>query len=425
MGLLVDFARSIIDNHLWLYLNFSFFFFILQFLIVKKHLYSIFDPLVMFVFFNGFSWSTVLMVSYVNDNYFYLFDISVINLCFLIPALFFKKIDLHQLHSTILMRTKSFDFQVFYVFFFVLAFSTISLWLIRGVPLFSENPDRAKSVLYEEGFGIVRYIHFVIPLFCVFFSLFCITYLKNSIVRKIILVTILFFSILIMLSMGSKSSLLAVVLVCGLVGVTDFNNLNARFIRKVSYLIMILAIFFVFLVLFFVSGDNSILALLNLLMIRMIAFGDSFFFWYQYDLVKEMESINLIFYLLSPLLGMFRFIEQEFPLGSQLVSAVTGEDLVSFGPNGQLPIVISLVSSYFKYFLSVMFGFLFFFIRNNLYYLIQKLRVFGLVLFVGVFFDLTYIYTDILLLMSKIYSSVITFIIIYLLMLFLRACSKK
>ncbi|MGL6408935.1 hypothetical protein ACSZMR_01895 [Aeromonas veronii] len=175
-----------------------------------------------------------------------------------------------------------------------------------------------------------------------------------------------------MISVGSKASLLPVVFVFALVGNFDINNQNAKRILKLSRVIMICACLFVGVVLFIVSNQAGLDQLLKLLMIRMIAFGDAFFFWYQYNLQEKIEPINLLIYLLSPLLSMFRIIEQEYPLGSQLVSSVTGEDLVSFGPNGQLPIVLSLVSPYVKYALSLMFGFIFFYIRNNSHILIKS-----------------------------------------------------
>ncbi|WP_339009880.1 O-antigen polymerase [Aeromonas popoffii] len=424
MGLLVEFALLIIENHISFYLFFAFLFFLVQFILVKKHIYSIFDPLLLFIFFNGFSWATVLMVSKINNNYSYFIDLTVFNLCFLLPALFFNKFNSRKLHNVILKNTMRFDFQVFYTIFIILFLSTLILWLTRGIPILSENPDRAKSEYYEGGFGVVRYIHFVTPLFCIFFSVYCLTYLKNNVFRKLTLVIITCFSIIVMLSVGSKASLLPVVFVFALVGNLDINNRNAKRIRLLSRIIMVGAFLFVGVVLFIVSNQAGLDQILKLLMIRMIAFGDAFFFWYQYDLERKIESINLLIYLLSPLLAMFRIIEQEYPLGSQLVSAVTGEDLVSFGPNGQLPIVLSLVSPYVKYVLALIFGVIFFYIRNNIYILIKIFGLFGVLIFIGIFLNITYIYTDILLLLSMAYSSIIIFVFIYLAMVFLKFSSS-
>lgn len=424
MGLLVEFALSIIEKHMLLYLFFAILFFFVQLFLVKKHIYSVFDPLLFFIFFNGFSWATALMVSEINSNYSYFIDLSLFNICFLLPALFFNKFNPHKLHDAILNNTSKFDFQVLYTIFAILFISTLILWWARGAPILSDNPDRAKSDFYKGGFGVIRYIHFVTPLFCIFFSTYCLTYFKNNTLRKLFLVIIICFSIMVMMSIGSKSSLLPVVFAFTLVGNFDINNLNAKRIRKLSNIVMTFACLFIGVVLYIVSNQTGLDQILQLLMIRMIAFGDAFFFWYQYGLEEKIEPINLLFYLLSPLLAMFRIIEQEYPLGSRLVSAVTGEDLVSFGPNGQLPIVLSLVSPYFKYVLSLMFGFIFFYIRNNTYILIKLLGLFGVLIFTAVFFNLTYIYTDVLLLLSKVYSSFIIFVFIYLSMLFLKFSSS-
>ncbi|WP_158656067.1 O-antigen polymerase [Aeromonas sp. ASNIH2] len=420
MGLLVEFALLIIEKQMLLYLFFAFVFFLVQLFFVKKHIYSIFDPLLIFIFFNGFSWATVLMVSEINSRYSYFIDLSIFNVCFFLPSFFFKKMNVRKIHDAMLENTRKFDFQVFYTISIILFFSTLALWLIKGIPILSENPDRAKSEYYEGGFGFVRYIHFVTPLFCIFFSVYCLVYLKNNFFRKIILITVTCFSILVTLSTGAKSALLPVVFVFALIGSFDINNRNAKRIRKLSYIFMVGACLFVGVVFSIVSNQGGIDQILKLLMIRMIAFGDTFFFWYEYDLEKKIESINLFAYLLSPLLSMLKIIEQQYPLGSQLVSAVTGENLVSFGPNGQLPVVLSLVSLHIKYALSLMFGFIFFYIRNNAYILIKTSGLFGSLIFIGVFINITYVYTDVLLLLSIVYSSIITFVFIYLAMLLLR-----
>jgi len=228
----------------------------------------------------------------------------------------------------------------------------------------------------------------------------------------------------VMLSVGSKSSLLPVVFVFALVGNMDLKCRNAKLIIKLSRITMVCACFFVGVVLSIVSNHAGLDQIFKLFMIRMIAFGDAFYFWYQYDLDNKLESINLLSYLLSPLLSMFKIIDQEYPLGSQLVSAVTGEDLVSFGPNGQLPIVLSLVSPYTKYVISLMFGFIFFYIRNNIFIFIKKFGLFGMLVFISVFLNLTNIYTDVLALFSMFYSSIIIFSPIYLVMAFLKFCSR-
>ena len=181
------FAQEIIDNYIAIYFALVFILFLAQYISVKKHIYSLLDPLFVFIFFNSFAWASVFVFSYSNHDFQPFYDITAMNICFVLPAFFVKPLSISKLNRVLNLRTRRFDFQVFYVFAFILFISTLVLWVMRGIPLFSGNPDRAKIMLYAGGFGLVRYIHFVTPLFCIFFSLFCLIYRKYGALKNLVL----------------------------------------------------------------------------------------------------------------------------------------------------------------------------------------------------------------------------------------------
>jgi hypothetical protein len=410
MGYLVEFARLIISEQLYYYLALTLLFFITQFIIIRKHLYSIFDPLSFFIVFNSFAWATAILAS---SDYIDMMDITIMNLAFFIPSVFIKPINLSVCQAALQLKTRRIDFQIFYIFFLIFILSTLLLWMVKGIPLFSGNPDRAKILIYQGGFGVVRYIHFVMPLFCILFSLYCLVYRNNDFFTKLTLWFIALFSIMVLLFSGSKSSLLPIVFVLGFLGVLDKKNPKAKKLNRLSYFVFFLAVVMMLVVFSIVSNSLNLELIFELFLIRMIAFGDTFYFWYQFEIKDKIGDVNLIYYLLSPLLEMLKITEHTHPLGAQLVTASTGEKLVTFGPNGQLPVLLSLASNYFKYPLSFMFGCIFFLLRKNMIVIVTKLGIMGVLLFSTVFFSLTYIYTDILLLLSKFYSAIVVFLIFY------------
>ncbi|MBD1577791.1 hypothetical protein HC723_15435 [Vibrio sp. S11_S32] len=420
MSYLVKFAIGIVEHNFLYYSLLCFILFLIQFFLVKKHIYSIFDPLFFFIGFNSFAWSTAFFSS--EWNVFPILDISVMNLAFLLPALFIKPISMNSYHQALLLRLRAIDFQIFYTITIIMVLATLILWLFRGIPVLSDNPDQSKIMLYSGGFGIVRFIHMTTPVFCCLFSLLSLILNDNSTVKKMFLWFIIIISSFILVSTGSKSSILPLVFIFGFVSCLAPYNKKAKRMKTATYWLLLFTIIVVFIVFSLISKSTSFNVIFELFLIRMIAFGDAFYFWYHFHLESKMVQINLIYYLFEPLLSMLKLVQHPFPLGAELVSVATGDDLVSFGPNGQLPIVLALSIGYAKYFIIFLFGCCLFWLRSNLHRIVSKFGIFGMLLFSSSFFLLTNIYADISLLLSTIYAVIIIYFPLYV---FLSLFKKK
>jgi hypothetical protein len=390
-------------------------FFILHIYILRKRIYNILDPLLFFCFFNSFSLCLVLNLSVSEDNYRYILDLVVWTGAFFCGFLLYKsKIS----WNIVLITTEKLNKEIAHVYFFlvfnILFVSTVALWVIRGVPLFAENPSDAKVALYAGGFGLVRYIHFLTPPVLVFYSFYHLLKKQGSSSFRLMLWGYLAFSIVVSLSAGSKSSLIFLVIIFGYIAKLYEKSSIPVFDAKLPIKIAcIFSIFAMFLVLALSGGD-----VLKSLAIRLVASGDVYFFWYSnsaYDVMQNFDLSGFVSYVFNPLLAMLGIVAPDFPLGAIIMNESTGFPLSSFGPNAQLPIVMGFYLYYIKYLLALFFGFFMAIVRVSSYKLLSKYGVFGLSLMVLLFFNATSIFVDMNLFLSLLYSAFLIFMPIYLL----------
>ncbi|MNG89384.1 hypothetical protein D3C79_482490 [compost metagenome] len=307
------------------------------------------------------------------------------------------------------------------------------MWVARGVPLFSENATDAKVLFYAGGFGVVRYIHFILPLYVFFVGmLFILDSNANkqlNIISKISLILILLFVFLFFVTSGSKSALLPLIFCLAFANECYRGTRLYFIIKKLLILLFMLAIGLVFLVLF-LSGLSESSDVMNLLFtslgVRFLASGDFFFFWYEYGLNENYNpSFSFWGYILQPLLAMLGVTTHEYPLGAVIMNEATGYPLSSFGPNGQLPVVLDLAWGPIKYLGAFFAGFSVFLLRYKSFYLMKRTGGGGAILFCLVFFSATVIYTDIAYFFSMLYSFLLLFAPVYIIFNILSFGFKK
>lgn len=433
MDSFIEFAFGVINDHMGMAILLFLLFFFIKLILLRKHIYSFFDPLLFFLVFNSFSFVTVFFVSYFKCDYFAFYDFLIFNLLFFLPASFIKPINFNLYKasfSSAISKNGYLFYNVMAVFFIL---PTIIMWVARGVPLFSENATDAKVIFYAGGFGVVRYIHFILPLYVFFVGmLFILDGNANkqlNIVNKITLISILIFVFLFFVTSGSKSALLPLIFCLAFANECYRGGRFYFIINKILTLLLILAIGLVFLVLF-LSGLSESSDVMNFLFtslgIRFLASGDFFFFWYEYGLNENYNpSFSFLGYILQPLLAMLGVTAHEYPLGAIIMNEATGYPLSSFGPNGQLPVVLELAWGSIKYVGAFFAGISVFLLRYKSFYLIKRIGGGGAILFCLVFFYVTAIYTDIVYFFSMLYSFLILFAPIYIVFNVLSFVFKK
>ncbi|MNS10180.1 hypothetical protein D3C72_416900 [compost metagenome] len=250
-----------------------------------------------------------------------------------------------------------------------------------------------------------------------------------NIISKISLILILLFVFLFFVTSGSKSALLPLIFCLAFANECYRGTRLYFIIKKLLILLFMLAIGLVFLVLF-LSGLSESSDVMNLLFtslgVRFLASGDFFFFWYEYGLNENYNpSFSFWGYILQPLLAMLGVTTHEYPLGAVIMNEATGYPLSSFGPNGQLPVVLDLAWGPIKYLGAFFAGFSVFLLRYKSFYLMKRTGGGGAILFCLVFFSATVIYTDIAYFFSMLYSFLLLFAPVYIIFNILSFGFKK
>lgn len=413
-----EFSLRVFNENLLVFIIVSSIILLIHYLIVKRQTYSFLDPLSMFVVFNSFAMVTVFFVGYFKGDMIPFLDIIFFNLCFFLPGLIVKPIKFDKYRLALSHQLSQPEYIFFTINALIFIFSTILVWYVNGIPLFSENPSVAKVTIYQGGFGVVRYIHFVLPIYLTMYSfLYLILNIKKTTsLSYLFSMFVLVFCFLFFILSSAKTSILWSLFAFAFINEVYSNNKFYKRINKIKLLLFIFSIAIVFVILMLSdnnTGSDMLSRLSTLFGVRMLASGDALFFWYNFDLATKMSSINIIEYLFSPIMGMFGLAEHEYSLGVIAMNVATGFPLGEFGPNGQLPLVLGLSFGPFRFFIACLSGFLFFYIRNNFYKVIIKFGGGGTILFTLVFFYGIYIYIDVIYFVSLIYVFLLIFVPIY------------
>lgn len=174
-----------------------------------------------------------------------------------------------------------------------------------------------------------------------------------------------------MASSGSKGAILAVISpLCFLYVINRFydNNNVAIKINKVALIMLVTAFVYALLVIFLSTMSNL---LLYNLYIRLVSSGDTFYYFYTFDLLKyfDFNVIDFIYRSLNPALGMFRIVEHEKAIGELIISYVFGRAPEGFGPNAQHPIEgLIYFGKYFAWLYSLLIGYIIAYSRTWILY---------------------------------------------------------
>lgn len=330
----------------------------LYWLLIKKQIYSIFDPLLFFIVFNSMSISLVIYL-YVNnmikEEYFIFFILGILSFIIGIQIGGMKKIKLNQYHSEDFFSNYSLTIDIaLIVITTILVLANTFLFVKKGtLPIFSDNPTEAKVTLYTGGYGIIRRLNFALSYFALAIPLLKLfhPFLKIGLQKRVYYSTILLIISFIVVSMGSKSGLLIVLNILFAILMINmqfksklfqhYNGLvNNVKIKKWSRRILFLSLAFVFLVLFLTGNETSIM---DSLIVRLIMSGDTFYFFYTYDLEQffHHNCIDYIPHILNVFTSMVRITDYEYPIGVLIMNYSLNLPIdkeTSFGPNAQYPV---------------------------------------------------------------------------------------
>ena len=303
------------------------------FFILKKHIYSFFDPLVLIIL----SLSSGLVLA-INSSIFSYVLYSIIS--FLIGFLLIvRKNKSEKFDDSIkIIITRDFEFLVtLFALIFIAANSYI--FATSGIPFLMENPTEAKVVGFDSGNGWIRRILFQSSF--VLISLLFIFIQKNGKCKRTLVMLIIFFFLSIL--NGSKSSLLTFisVLVFFLSQKKYWTPLNYQIREKVKKTIPFVLIIAVLVFLLIASKESEVenQDLQYSIGFRMMEFGDVMLYYedeYVQKYFKTFGVIDFFRYEFNGILGVLRMDDYLLPLGYQMANeywaGFIGSDVIT-GPN--------------------------------------------------------------------------------------------
>jgi len=316
---------------------------------------NIFDPVAMYIVMNSFAICLVMYMFIFDEIGYKSFSIFLLNNVFFwtgYAVIFVRYKTLYdQRLIKILNSVRSNESYVGIVLLTIVTVAvSILLFLSRGVPVLSENPSDAKILLYEGGFGPVRYIHMnfipiIVGLSAIGIVLCFASCKKPSLLQRGNFRYIIIFTIvsLLLVAMGSKGSLLSITtfLSVGLyyLKINNMKQIYDKFIY-ITYVAFASAVAYLILIAFLTTGSSY--DILSHIIVRFVASGDVFLYYYKYNLSDYYVNHGLkdfLLYIINPVASILRVAEPDFPMGAEILHYATGWAITSFGPNAQFPVI--------------------------------------------------------------------------------------
>lgn len=348
-------------------------FFLIYFLAYKRYIYSILDPLFIYVF--TISFSSVLIIYTLDERSAYLIHFFLcqffLYIGFVVTVHWLRNYSRQELH--IKFPNEFFDFEtlriVVYLLFAFYFLANIVLFYTTGFALLNDDPTVAKVENFTKGFGIIRKINTSIGSFLTAGLLFFVL----AKIRWIDVFT-LFIVIILTALEGSKSSLLRILITFVLLANHQLFIHKKEILGKIKLIIPlgILAVFGIFFTVLF--KENSDYEQVTFAFIRRLLYGaDATLYFYLP--VNEQYFAQFHFWqypshLFNQILGFLRLVVSNEAFGNIMVAnAFPSMTSTIVGPNTPYYIEGQIFFGYYGAFIySAFVGGCYAFIRQYFFY---------------------------------------------------------
>ena len=350
---------------------------IIVFIFLKKHIYSIFDPLFFMMILGTCAYSTVFYLyhfNFINDYYFYSFIFT--QLLFFIGFILNKPItkkDFANCNKVFITHkaTPAIFIYMFSSFLFVI--TQLIVYYVSGIPLLMAS--RLEIFTGGSGYEFLGRIIYVTSIISLSFAIYRILFIRKKIIHHLWDYFIIVFSLLVAVLSGGKAAILSIIFIMFLTTFFSRKITNDTYIikkiNKIGIIFFLMAVPASLFTIYVQSGLENINEIVISLALRFIHTGDIFFMSLPYDVLNQLNiNANGFEALFKSILGAFRIVEwSDLPinLGLQVFGYHHDTDLIT-GPNARHNIFGLF---YFGFWGSMLFsfllGFIFGFVRNTLY----------------------------------------------------------
>lgn len=294
--------------------------FVVYFLLYRRYIYSLFDPLFFFLITQAFS--VELAILQINDLRYLINFIScqaLFTVGFIIFSNKIKNISTID-NSRFYFSKKGLLLLKKFNFLGVLLILCVNLYFFfqKGVILLSDDPSVSKVTDFEGGLGFVKRINWSLLNLIPLISFFLYIYLGKK--RYIFYIFIL---LLISISGGSKGTLLNYLYIISMLSL--FKKFKVEnYLKTIKRLRIPVSIVSIFIALYIFSTNSSNFEeTIYAVGIRFLYFGDIILYYYTPDSVKHFQQLGFLDFLnyeFNGILGFIRVVPYVTPLGAVMVS---------------------------------------------------------------------------------------------------------
>jgi len=378
--------------------------------IIKKTVYSIFDPILLGLIFAILANTIPLFLyftDYISTEKFAYLVLS--ESLFWIGYFIFAKKQIHFSQYSII-NDGQIGYRLFWIFFWLNIITHLLTYTLFGIPLLAES--RLSTYTNSGGWGILKHI----LNFSSFYILVYVFYLyfnkpKYTILLVLVLLTSLIFAIL----SGSKSSILVIFFAFFIYKYFyEKSDISVKFIRKILPFIVLFPILIIG-----IGHENgsSFFDAVTSFFFRLLSSGDVYWMSLPNDVIDKINIQDPLTFLFSRILGPFRIIDSATippPIGAQLYWInYPLEQGIMKGPNTRLPVLSWVLFRWLGLFFSFVFGVFCAWWRTRI---TQHLPhgIITVILYGYIYLSFTAFFTDPLLGSSSIFSICISFFLIYI-----------
>lgn len=295
-------------------------FFVIMYLLYCKYIFSIIDPLFIFIFTTSFA--SVLVITVLNDIlpiiHFFACQVFLFGGFAFVSSKF--RLPVAQKTQTSLEGVSVLEMTV--LLLFILYFTgNLIVFFTKGFTLLSDRPSNSKVADFQGGFGIFRKINWSAGGFITAGLLYL--YLKERHVKHLVLLLcVVFFTAL----EGSKGSLLKVLISFSFLVYHPIFNGKKDVLKFFNRYIPIglIALFFIFFVVLFKENDSPELAIFAFVR-RLLYSGDSILYYYtpiNENYFARYNFMDYPSYISSTILGFLRLAPYKEAFGNVMVENV-------------------------------------------------------------------------------------------------------
>jgi len=348
--------------------------YIVTFMIVRKQIYSIFDPLFFNLLMAAAGYSVVFYLYYFElIAAFYFYSFLLTQLAFFIGLSSFKRPRLCKVGGGGgAYLAKGIATNLYLLSFFLFFVSQMIVYYYHGLPVFLDS--RLEVFSGGSGFGILSRIIYVTSTVVLVISSYSVIFSNSFGLPKFLHKLALFFYLFVAVVSGSKGALIVMIFVISLMLYYSRKRNHSSKVEKkatrIMYAIAILLFPAAIFTVFIQAGFDNVVEVIIAIAMRFIHTGQIFYMVYPNDILFSFPEENGFIALFRDILGGLRIVSwNELPANHGLLAFQYHYELdVLTGPNDRHN---TFGLFYFGYIGSIVFsfimGFLMSFIRNFLY----------------------------------------------------------